>query len=69
MDHNLEELSAGDSDASYSDISGATTNPYDYTDAPAQGRYYKCKVTSTGAEDAYSTADRGFKGGSMLLMF
>lgn len=52
------QVSAGDSDASYSDISGATTNPYDYTDAPAQGRYYKCKVTSTGAEDAYSSADR-----------
>lgn len=65
------QVSAGDSDADYSDIAGATTDPYDYTSAPAGGRYYKCKVTSTGAADAYSTADRGFKGGSMsmLVMF
>jgi hypothetical protein len=52
----------------WSDITG-TTNPYNYTGAPAGGRYYRCKVTSTGAADAYSTADRGFKGGSMLVMF
>lgn len=53
--------SAGDSDASYSEISGATTNPYNDTGAPADGsgRYYKCYLTATGATPTYSSVDRG----------
>lgn len=56
------QVSAADSDASYSNITGATTDPYDYMDAPVwgEGRYYKYVLSSTGASNATSTADRGY---------
>ena len=55
--------SAGDSDASYSSLGGATTDPYNDTTAPTDGdgRYYKCYVSATGASSQYSTADRGYR--------
>ena len=55
------QVSSGDSDADYSNISGATTDPYDYMDAPdwGEGRYYKYVLSSTGASNATSAADRG----------
>ena len=56
------QRSAADSDASYSDISGGTTDPYNDTGAPADGsgRYFKCVLTATGATSQTSTADRGY---------
>lgn len=51
------QVSAGDSDADYSDIAGAETASYTYTgDSP---RYFKCVLDATGAAQATSTADRG----------
>ena len=57
------QRSAADVDASYSNISGATTDPYNDTGAPADGsgRYYKCVLDATGAAQATSTADRGYR--------
>lgn len=57
------QRSAADSDASYSDIGGATTASYDDTGAPASGagRYYKCVENATGASQQISTADRGYR--------
>jgi hypothetical protein len=68
------QVSAGDSDASYSDIGGATTASYDYTEAPidGSGRYYKCVISSSGATQQTSTANRGYRnaaGGGFLAMF
>lgn len=56
------QISAADSDANYTDIPGGTTSTYLDTLAPGDGsgRYYRCKVGSTGSTDAYSTADRGY---------
>lgn len=52
------QMSAGDSDANYSNISGAVTNPYNATQAPADGsgRYFRCYVTGE-----LTTADRGYR--------
>ena len=57
------QRSAGDSDASYSDISGATTSAYNDTGAPSigSGRYYKCKIDAEGSNPATSSADRGYR--------
>lgn len=57
------QRSATDSDASYSDISGATTASYNDTGAPADGsgRYYKCVLNATGATQQTSSADRGYR--------
>lgn len=56
------QVSAGDSDASYSDITGATSSTHTFYDAPAGvGRYYRCKITATGSTTQYSTAERGFR--------
>jgi len=62
------QRSAADSDASYSNITGATTDPHNDTDAPANGdgRYYKCVLDATGATQATSTADRGSTTGFVL---
>jgi hypothetical protein len=56
------QRSAADSDASYSNVGGATTDPYDDTGAPVSGagRYYKCVLSATGAAGQTSTADRGY---------
>jgi len=57
------QRSAADSDASYSDIGSATTNPYNDTGAPSDGsgRYFKCVLNATGASAATSTANRGYR--------
>jgi hypothetical protein len=57
------QRSASDSDASYSDIGSATTNPYNDTAAPAGGakRYFRCTVSMTGASNQNSTADEGWE--------
>lgn len=66
------QRSAADSDASYSNIDGATTASYDDTGAPASGagRYYKCVEDATGCVQATSTADRGYRmsGGAIILI-
>ena len=58
------QRSAADSDADYSNIDGATTDPYNDTGAPenGDGRYYKCVLDATGAAQQTSTADRGYRG-------
>jgi hypothetical protein len=57
------QRSAADSDASYSNISSGTTDPYNDTDAPADGsgRYYKCVLSATGASNGTTNADRGYR--------
>jgi hypothetical protein len=55
-------ISAADSDDNYSDIGGATSNPYNDTGmVEPDGRYYKCAVNMTGAISQNSTSDRGYK--------
>lgn len=55
--------SAADSDADYSDIIGATTDPYNDTGAPANGdgRWYYCRVSASGAASQDSTHNRGYR--------
>lgn len=57
------QRSAADSDASYSNISGGTTLPYDDIGAPTNGngRYFKCVMDATGASQQTSTANRGYR--------
>ena len=57
------QRSAADSDASYSDISSATTASYDDTGAPSDGsgRYFKCKINATGSTQQISSSDRGYR--------
>lgn len=55
------QISAADSDADYSNISGATTEPYNHAVAHSDGRYYKCVENATGATEATSSADRGWR--------
>jgi len=57
------QRSAADSDASYSDISGATTASYNDTGAPSDGsgRYFKVVENATGATQQISTVDRGYR--------
>jgi hypothetical protein len=58
------QRSAADTDASYSNISGAIHAAYNDTGAPAYpdgGRYYKCVMNATGAAAATSTADHGYR--------
>lgn len=57
------QRSAADSDASYSNIDGATTASYNDTGAPADGsgRYYKVVENATGATQQTSTSDRGYR--------
>jgi hypothetical protein len=52
-------MSAVDSDASYSNITGATTASYAYYGAPNDARYYRCKLDATGANTNYSVVMRG----------
>jgi hypothetical protein len=62
------QVSAGDSDASYGNIAGATTDPYNDTTGveTPDGRYYKCVLSATGAINQTSTADRGYKTGFVV---
>ena len=57
------QRSDADSDASYSDIVGATTASYNDTGAPADGsgRYYKVVENATGATQQTSTSNRGYR--------
>lgn len=57
------QRSSGDSDAGYSNIAGATTANYNDTGAPADGsgRYYKAVLNATGATQAISAVNRGYK--------
>jgi len=57
------QRSAGDSDASYTNIIGATSANYNDTGAPADGsgRYYKCAIDGTGAAPQTSGANRGYR--------
>lgn len=57
------QRSSGDSDADYSNISGATTASYNDTGAPSSGdgRYYRCVENATGAAQAISSSDRGYR--------
>ena len=57
------QRSAADSNASYSSLGGATTDPYNDTTAPApgQGRWYYCEVSATGTTTQDSTHDRGYR--------
>ena len=57
------QRSATDTDATYSDIIGATTTSYDDTSAPSDGsgRYYKCVLDANGAIQQTSLADRGYR--------
>jgi hypothetical protein len=57
------QRSDGDSDASYSNIVGATTASYDDTGAPADGsgRYYRVLLNANGATQQTSTSDRGYR--------
>jgi len=53
------QRSAADSDGDYSNIDGATTDPYNDTGAPenGDGRYYQCIVGGT----VMTNADRGYR--------
>ncbi len=55
------QRSAADSDAGYSNITGATSVPYNDTGAPSNGdgRYYQIVWSASGAVSANSTSDRG----------
>lgn len=55
------QISAADSDADYSNISGATTEPYNHPVAHSDGRYYQCVENATGASEQTSSADRGWR--------
>lgn len=56
------QRSAADSDATYSDISGATSATYSDTGGAfdGSGRYYKCVLSATGVAGQTSSSDRGF---------
>jgi phage minor structural protein len=57
------QRSAADSDADYTNLTGATASTYNDTTAPvdATGRYYKCVLNAAGAAQQTSTADRGYR--------
>jgi len=56
------QMSAADSDADYSNISGGTTASYHCTTAPNNGdkRYFRCQVIAGNVND-YSVADEGYR--------
>jgi hypothetical protein len=58
------QRSAADSDASYSDIGGAISAPYNDTGAPADGsgRYFKLVENAQGATQQITSPDRGYRG-------
>lgn len=49
--------------ANYSNISGATTDPYNDTGAPSDGsiRYFRAVLNATGASQQISTTDSGYR--------
>jgi hypothetical protein len=62
------QVSDGDSDASYSNITGATTITYNYSNAPSDARYYRCKLDATGADTNYSAVMRGRRSPGLFPM-
>jgi hypothetical protein len=54
------QCSAGDSDAAYSDIVGATTAIYEDADGSYVGRYYRAVLNATGASQQVTAPDRGY---------
>jgi hypothetical protein len=56
------QRSDADSDTAYNTNTG-TANPYNDTDAPADGskRYFRCVVSMTGAANQNSTGDEGWR--------
>jgi hypothetical protein len=68
------QRSAADSNASYSDISGGTTAAYNDPYVPeGSGRYYRCRLNSSGASEQISAVDRGYRlsliGRNNIMMF
>ncbi|MFC1709983.1 YncE family protein, partial [Candidatus Omnitrophota bacterium] len=59
------QRSAADSDENYSNITDATTEPYNDTGAVVapDGRFYRCVEDATGATQQISSVDRGNKNG------
>ncbi len=57
------QRSAGDADAAYGNIIGATTDPYNDTAGVfyPDGRWYRCVLDATGAAQQITTTDRGYK--------
>ena len=56
------QRSAADSDASYSNLAGATGSTFDDTTIPDhEGRYYKCVLNATGSTEQTTAVDRGYK--------
>ena len=57
------QRSAGDSNASYSNILGATSTSHNDTGAPADGsgRYYRCVENGVGGAQQISVVDRGYR--------
>lgn len=57
------QRSNADLAAGYADILGATTAIYNDTGAPSDGsgRYYRCRLNATGADQQYSASDRGYR--------
>jgi len=57
------QRSSGDADSDYSNLVGATTDPYNDTTAPEGevGRYYKCTLSADGADNVTTNADRGYR--------
>lgn len=61
--------SATDSDDNFSNIEGATTDPYNDTDGVVEpdGRYYYCEVSMSGAVTQDTTHDRGYKSSILVV--
>jgi len=57
------QRSAGDADAGYGDIIGATTDPYNDVAGVVDpdGRWYQCVLDATGTTQQTSAANRGYK--------
>jgi trimeric autotransporter adhesin len=57
------QRSSADADATYSDLTGATSVTYDDVTAPSsgEGRYYRCVAAATGATAATTAPARGYR--------
>lgn len=56
------QRSSGATDAGYSNLAGATTNPFDdTTTTPGQTRFYRLVASATGATTVTSSADAGVR--------
>jgi hypothetical protein len=58
----LYQWQRSDTGASYADLGGGTTDPYnDTTGTAGTTYYYRCKLSASDATDGYSSADTGYK--------